>query len=134
MKELFQLNRWHVICSRGDSDSVRSDADVSIAVDGKKIHTAAEGAGPVDALSNALRKALRDFYPAVDEIELADYIVHIENSGKGTAASVKVMIEMRCQGVVYIAKGISPNILDASWEALVEGIKFFLDKQRKEAQ
>lgn len=132
MNKLFQLNRWCVICSRETPDLIRSDADVNITVNGKQIHIAAEGEGPVDALSNALIKALKDFYPEIEEIKLIDYIVHIDNSDKGTAATVKVMIEMRLGNTVYIAKGVSPNILDASWDAVVEGIEHLLLKQRKE--
>jgi len=132
MEELFQQERWRVVSSSDRTGFARADADVKIRVKGESIHTAAEGVGPVDALYVALRKALNGFYPEINELELVDYLVHIKDSNKGTTAEVKVVLEMRRGNQNCIITKSSVNILEASWNALVEGISNLLSVRRKE--
>jgi 2-isopropylmalate synthase len=90
--------------------------------------TAAEGNGPVNALDNALRKALKTFYPEVGEMHLVDFKVRIVEGSEGTAAKVKVLIESRDDTDVWSTIGVSENIIEASWQALVDSIQYKLAK------
>ena len=94
-------------------------------------HTAAEGNGPVDALANALRKALLKFYPSLKNLHLIDYKVRIVNPQKGTAATTRVLIQFRDHKRTFTTVGVSPNILDASWKALVEAMEYKLLKDEE---
>ncbi|PSQ80891.1 MAG: citramalate synthase [Bacteroidetes bacterium QS_1_65_9] len=87
---------------------------------------AAEGEGPVDALSNALRKALGAFYPSLERVRLADYKVRVLTPQDGTAASVRVLVEHRTDDDAWNTVGVSTNILEASWQALADGIRYHL--------
>jgi 2-isopropylmalate synthase len=103
-----------------------TEATLKIAVDGEVMHTAAEGDGPVHALDNALRKALRQFYPEMDAIRLNDFKVRIVNTREGTAAKVRVLIESSNESQSWSTVGVSTNIIDASWQALTEAMAFGL--------
>jgi 2-isopropylmalate synthase len=98
-------------------------------VDGHLEHTAAEGDGPVNALDNALRKALLRFYPEIALMRLVDYKVRVLNDGSGTAARVRVLIESQSQEARWSTIGVSENIIEASWEALVDSFTYFLYKR-----
>lgn len=87
---------------------------------------AAEGSGPVDALSRALRKALVGFYPDLHAVRLTDYKVRVLNPGEGTAAAVRVFVQHSDGEKSWNTVGVSTNILEASWQALADGIKFHL--------
>jgi len=128
MDQLFELDHWRVISFDKGTKEAGCEAVVKIYVKGDKVHVADTGNGPVDALYNTLCKALKGFYPAINELVLVDYIVHAENSNKGTAANVKVIVEMRRKRKSYIAKSISTNILVASWNALVEAVTALLSE------
>ena len=108
-----------------------SEATVQVIVGEKMEHTAAEGNGPVDALANALRKALLKFYPSLKNLHLIDYKVRIVNPQKGTAATTRVLIQFRDQQRTFTTVGVSPNILDASWKALVEAMEYKLLKDEE---
>ena len=88
----------------------------------------AKGDGPVNALDKALRKALAPFYPVVETIHLDDYKVRVVNSEAGTAAKVRVFIEFRDEKNLWTTVGVSSNIIDASWQALVDAIEYRLLK------
>jgi 2-isopropylmalate synthase len=92
------------------------------------MHTVSEGDGPVNALDGALRKALEPCYPRLTEMHLADYKVRVVNSRAGTAARVRVVIESRDPGDVWGTVGVSENIIEASWLALVDSIEYKLFK------
>jgi 2-isopropylmalate synthase len=98
-----------------------------VRVGGAVHHTAAEGDGPVDALNTALRKALVEHYPEIDEIHLADYKVRILDPEKGTGAITRVLIDMQHESRRWSTVGASPNIIEASWMALVDGIEYGLN-------
>lgn len=89
---------------------------------------AAEGDGPVNALDNALRKALRPAFPALDSMHLVDYKVRVINSSEATAARVRVIIESRDQDDVWSTVGVSENVIEASWLALVDSVDYKLYK------
>ncbi len=103
-----------------------AEAMLKVRVAGELYHTAAEGTGPVDALYAALRKALADHYPEVDELHLSDYKVRILDGDKGTAAVTRVLIDMQKDGRRWSTVGASPNIIEASWLALVDAIEYGL--------
>ena len=84
------------------------------------MHTVSEGDGPVNALDGALRKALQPFYPRLAEMHLVDYKVRVVNAQAGTAARVRVVIESRDGDDVWGTVGVSENIIEASWLALVD--------------
>jgi 2-isopropylmalate synthase len=110
-----------------------TEATVKIRAGGEMVHTASEGDGPVNALDGALRKALSHFYPSLAEMQLVDYKVRVVNAKAGTAARVRVVIESRDAADVWSTVGVSENIIEASWLALVDSFeyKLFKDEERK---
>jgi 2-isopropylmalate synthase len=91
-------------------------------------HEVAEGDGPVNALDAAMRKALHGMFPNLAEMHLVDYKVRVINSEAGTAAGVRVVIESRDQHDIWGTVGVSENIIEASWIALVDAIEYKLYK------
>jgi 2-isopropylmalate synthase len=108
-----------------------SEATIMINVDGKIEHTAAEGSGPVNALDNALRKALEKFYPKLKELRLLDYKVRVLPAGEGTASHVRVLVESGDGKRKWGTVGVSYNIIEASWQALVDSIDYKLQMDAK---
>lgn len=98
-------------------------------------NTVGEGDGPVNALDQALRKALTKFYPSLKDVRLTDFKVRVLDAKEGTAAKVRVLIESRDDKATWGTVGVSENILEASWEALVDSIDYKLlkdeDQKRK---
>jgi 2-isopropylmalate synthase len=101
---------------------------VRLKVGGQVKHTASEGDGPVNALDGALRQALVGFYPRLSEMQLVDYKVRVVNPRAGTAARVRVVIESRDGIAAWSTVGVSENIVEASWLALVDSIEYKLFK------
>lgn len=93
-------------------------------------HVVGEGDGPVNALDSALRKALVPVYPGITEMSLVDYKVRVINSAEGTAARVRVMIESRDRSSLWSTVGVSENIIEASWIALVDAFEYKLHKDQ----
>lgn len=124
-QRFFTLNGFHVHCEQGHGDS-QALATVKLAVDGKDILEAAEGNGPVSALDAALRKALVTFYPDIANVQLVDYKVRILDGGAGTSAKTRVLIEFANGHQRWTTVGVSTNIIDASYQALVEGLEYGL--------
>jgi 2-isopropylmalate synthase len=121
----FTLNGFHVHCEQGHGDS-QALATVKLAVDGKDILEAAEGNGPVSALDAALRKALINFYPEIANFQLVDYKVRILDGGAGTSAKTRVLVEFANGHQRWTTVGVSTNIIDASYQAVVEGLEYGL--------
>ena len=96
--------------------------------DGQIEHTAAQGNGPVNALDQALRKALTKFYPQLESVELHDYKVRVLGAGEGTSATVRVLIESGDETDRWGTVGVSHNVIEASWQALVDSMEFKLQK------
>jgi len=108
-----------------------AEAMVKIKVGDQVVHTAAEGNGPVNALDLALRKALVGFYPELEAVRLVDYKVRILEESSGTGASVRVLIESSDGKEEWRTVGASTNIIEASWQALVDSLEYWLWKLRK---
>ena len=100
--------------------------------DGSVEHTVAQGNGPLNALDRAARKALKRFYPQLEDVELLDYKVRVLGSGDGTEAIVRVLIESGDGTAKWGTVGVSPNVIDASWQALVDSFEYKLYKDEKE--
>ena len=97
-------------------------------VDGREAHTVADGDGPVNALDSALRAALANFYPQVTKIVLTDYKVRILDSATGTAAKTRVLIQSTDGQEEWGTVGVSPNIIEASLQALIDSMEYRLMK------
>ena len=128
-KPFFELLDYKVIVN-GNAETIErnSSAMIKIMVGDQEEITAAEGDGPVNALDNAVRKALVRFYPCISEMKLTDYKVRVLDSTSATAARVRVLIESTDGNEVWTTIGVSTNIIDASWKALVDSIEYKLGK------
>lgn len=109
-----------------------TEATVKLQVNGQVEHVVAEGDGPVNALDQALRKALAVAYPNLKSMQLVDYKVRVINSAEGTAARVRVVIESRDDKDVWSTVGVSENVIEASWLALVDSVEYKLFKDAEE--
>ncbi len=107
------------------------EIDYKIRVKGVEQHTVSKGSGPVNALDGALRKALEPFYPALKKVSLTDFKVRVIDASSGTKAKVRVLIESRDEKDEWVTIGVSENIIDASWQALVDSIEYKLLKDEK---
>jgi 2-isopropylmalate synthase len=103
-----------------------TEATIRLYVGGSEVHTASMGDGPVNALDNALRKALVRFYPSLKDMELIDYKVRVLSGEYGTGAKVRVLVESKDQHSRWGTVGVSVNIIEASWQALVDSINYKL--------
>jgi 2-isopropylmalate synthase len=133
-KPFFTLLAYRVIMDRyGEDGGSKVEASVKLDVNGKVVHTVAEGDGPVNALDKALRAALMKFYPSIAAVQLVDYKVRILDSQAGTAAKTRVIIESTDGADIWGTVGVHDNLIEASWEALVDSVeyKLFKDEQRK---
>jgi 2-isopropylmalate synthase len=115
---------------RENLEEMLSEAMVKVRVDDEVMHTAAEGNGPVNALDQALRKALLQFYPSLAQVRLVDYKVRILEESVGTGAQVRVLIESSDGVDEWRTVGSSANIIEASWLALADGLEYWLLKQK----
>jgi 2-isopropylmalate synthase len=130
--DYFSLEGFRVITEkRGPDQRPLSEATIKIVVDGEKELTASEGVGPVNALDKALRKALTVFYPTLQEMRLVDYKVRVLETNRATEASVRVLIQSTDGVDVWGTVGVSRNIEEASWLALVDSISYKLMKDEK---
>ena len=123
----FTLKGFRAINSKRKMDeSSETEATIRLMVGGHEVHTASMGDGPVNALDKAMRKALIRFYPTLEEIELIDYKVRVLSGQQGTGAKVRVLIESKDQYEQWGTVGVSINIIEASWQALVDSINYKL--------
>jgi len=127
-RDFFQLEDFRVIIEKRPRKKITSEATIKLKVKGSLEHTASLGDGPVNALDNALRKALKDFYPTLSEMHLSDYKVRVLDEKEGTAARVRVLIQSQDKKDSWWTVGVSENIIEASWEALVDSIEYKLMK------
>ncbi len=129
LKHYFTVSAFRVIDTLRDSDtSPVSEATVKVKLGGKVEHTAADGNGPVNALDMALRKALISFYPQIGEVKLYDYKVRVLPAGKGTESVTRVLVESGDHDSRWGTVGVSSNIIDASYQALVDALTYKLMK------
>ncbi|HMB89586.1 MAG TPA: citramalate synthase [Rhodothermales bacterium] len=122
----FTLERLRVRSEKDGAGVDCSEATIVVQVQDHRELAAAEGIGPVDALSKALHRALCRFYPSLETVRLADYKVRVLNPEDATAAVVRVLNEHRDAEESWHTVGVSANILEASWQALADGIRFHL--------
>jgi 2-isopropylmalate synthase len=126
--EPFALECFSVVTSRTENNPCLSQATIKISVAGEEELTAAEGNGPVNALDHALRKALTKFYPQIKEMRLVDFKVRTLEGSEGTAAGVRVLLDSTDEKELWSTIGVSENIIEASWQALVDSIEYKLSK------
>jgi 2-isopropylmalate synthase len=133
-RKFFTVTSFRVIDEKRHEDKQPvSEATVMVRVGGKIEHTAAEGHGPVNALDNALRKALEKFYPKLKDVKLLDYKVRVLPAGQGTASAIRVLIESGDKDSRWGTVGVSDNIIEASYQALIDSIEFKLHKGDEES-
>ncbi len=126
-KPSFTLEEYHISMRRnGEHNTSVCEATLKLSVRGRHVHTVAEGDGPVNALDGALRAALVKHYPGIRKVRLTDYKVRILDSKTGTAAKTRVLIESTDGRREWGTVGVSDNIIEASWQALVDSIEYFL--------
>ena len=124
-QEPFSLENLKILIEMRDG-TVYSEAIIKMSVGDRVVHTAAEGNGPVNALDNALRKALDESYPQIAGMQLADYKVRVLEGTDGTGALVRVLVETGDGHCTWGTVGVSTNIIEASWQALVDSIAYGL--------
>jgi len=121
---LFSLESYRVITSKKESGEAETEATIRVHVDGERHVCWAVGNGPVNALDKALRKALADHYPDLAEIELTNYKVRILDESHGTGAVTRVLLESQDGKGEWGTIGVSENIIEASWQALVDSLEY----------
>jgi len=125
----FERIKYHVEVGVNQRKDVLTEATVKIRVNDKVKHEVAEGDGPVNALDAALRKSLNGAFPDLREMKLIDYKVRVVNCEAGTAARIRVIVESTDGDEVWSTVGVSENIIEASWLALVDAVEYKLCKQ-----
>ncbi len=130
-QHFFEVNGFQVHCVQQTEKTSDALASIKVTVNGEDILTSAEGNGPVSALDQALRKALKNFYPKIAEFHLTDYKVRILDGRSGTSAKTRVLVESSDGHQRWTTVGVSANILDASYQAVVEGLEYGLLLQQQ---
>ncbi len=128
-KPFFELEKFKLMTEQPNKSGASASALIKVKVDGKSEITAAEGDGPVHALDRALRKALEVFYPELSCVCLTDFKVRVIDSQSATAAKVRVLIESTDGETSWTTVGVSTDIIEASWIALVDSIEYKLLKE-----
>src|SRR5690606_33856280 len=121
---LFRLESFRVITEKRADGNVETEATIKIWVDGRRYVRTAEGNGPVNALDKALRAAITDHHPHLADIELTDFKVRILDSHDGTAAVTRVLLDSSDGHESWGSIGVSENVIEASWEALVDSLEY----------
>jgi 2-isopropylmalate synthase len=121
-QSFFDLESFRTFIERRADEAVVAEATVKVVVAGDRMVTTGEGDGPVNALDRALRAALTPHYPRIDELRLTDFRVRVLDSADGTAAKVRVLVETSDTAGSWGTIGVHENVIEASWEALVDGI------------
>lgn len=124
--DIFKLEKAKILTEKNGEGVFLTEAIIKITVNGETVYTAAEGNGPVNALDKALRNALIQFYPAIGHIYLSDYKVRVIDEKDATAAKVRVLMESTDGQHSWSTVGVSENIIEASWQALVDSIRYGL--------
>lgn len=131
-RNFFSLESFRVVVEKKPDGRITSEAIIKVKVKGVQEHTAADGDGPVNALDNALRKALKSFYPTLARMHLSDFKVRVLDEKAGTAAKVRVLIQSQDEADSWGTVGVSENIIEASWQALVDSVEYKLLKDKAE--
>jgi 2-isopropylmalate synthase len=120
---LFRLESWRAIVEKREDGRVETEATIKIWVDGERYVRTAEGNGPVNALDKALRAAIGERYPELRDIQLVNFKVRILDERKGTGAVTRVLLDASDGADTWGSIGVSENIIEASWEALVDSLE-----------
>jgi 2-isopropylmalate synthase len=123
-KPLFKLESFRVVVEKHADGEVTTEAAIKVELDGQRHFQAAEGDGPVNALDKALRGAISEHYPHLADISLTNYKVRILDEDKGTAAVTRVLLDSSDHEREWGTTGVSENIIEASWEALVDSLEY----------
>jgi len=129
--EFFTIDNFRVVTEMRRDGEVTSEATVKIRLGERVVHTVAEGDGPVHALDRALHKALHQFFEPLRSVQLTDYKVRVLDASAGTAAKVRVLVQQTDGQESWTTVGVSENILEASYQALADGVRYKLLKHRK---
>lgn len=127
---LFTLESWRVIVEKREDGVVQTEATVKVWVDGERHVSTAEGNGPVNALDRALRSAIRMVHDDLDRIDLVNFKVRILDESRGTQSVTRVLLDATDGQDVWGTIGVSPNVIEASWEALVDSLEYGLNRVR----
>jgi 2-isopropylmalate synthase len=128
----FELEHYQIVGTRPSRNELEgASATVKVRVDGTTTITAAEGDGPVNALDRGLRKALEPFYPVLGEVRLTDFKVRVLDGNRATEATVRVLIESTDGTDVWTTVGVSTDIIEASWLALVDSVEYKLMRDQE---
>jgi 2-isopropylmalate synthase len=128
---LFRLESWRAIVEQRADGRVETEATIKIWVDGERYVRTAEGNGPVNALDRALRDALIEIHPRLREIDLVNFKVRILDEAKGTGAVTRVLLDASDGEHVWGSIGVSENVIEASWEALVDSLEYGMQVSRR---
>lgn len=130
-KPFFQLEGFKVLTEKGIDNKVMAHASIRLKVNGHDEMATVEGHGPVEVLDRSLRTALKKFYPTIEHVHLIDYKVRVLDTKQGTGALVRVLIESQDEHDSWTTVGVHENVIEASWEALVDAIEYKLLKSQK---
>lgn len=130
-RKFFDLESYRVIVEKREDGKLVTEATIKMRINGKRIITTEEGNGPVNALDRALRKALEKAYPDLKRIKLTDYKVRVLQEKQGTESVVRVLIETSDGEKTWGTIGVSPNIIEASWDALMDSLEYGLIKLKE---
>ncbi|WP_420608613.1 citramalate synthase [Candidatus Poriferisodalis sp.] len=128
--DFFKVESFKVLVERGREAEFDTEATLRIVVDGDRRVTVGEGDGPVNALDNAFRQAVRDDYPELDAVRLTDYKVRVLDADRGTEAVTRVLIDSTDGETVWTTIGVSENIIESSWLALRDSVIYALMRHR----
>jgi 2-isopropylmalate synthase len=131
-KPFFALESFKVTTEKRNDGKTFAEASLRLKINDKEEFSASDGDGPVDALDRALRKVLTKWYPNLSNMHLTDYKVRVINSKAATAAKVRVLIESQDEKDSWTTVGVHENVIEASWEALIDSIEYKLLKDLKE--
>jgi len=131
IKPSFELEDFKIQTEKKGDGATTVKAQIKLKIKGKQYEAAGQGDGPINALDNALRKVLEDIYPEIKTVKLTDYKVRVLDSEAGTAAKVRVIVESADETKVWGTVGVSTNVIEASWLALVDSIEYKLVMEKK---
>lgn len=128
--EFFRVNHFKLFIENNGGDHFKTEAVVKVCINGEEVLTVAEGNGPVNALDHALRKGIMQFFPIIQKMYLSDYKVRVLDETNATASKVRVLIESSDGQEKWSTTGVSGNVIEASWFALIDSVRYYLQKQQ----
>jgi 2-isopropylmalate synthase len=131
-RPLFELETFRIISEKNADGETMTEATIKLLVKGQRVISTAEGNGPVNALDRALRQAIGPHYPELEEIHLSNYKVRILDEHRATAATTRVLIDSTDSKRVWGAVGVGENIIEASWQALVDSLEYGVNGAEKD--